>query len=92
MTEKQKNQDPMPSPTDDAGEAELQARFDKEAEQGYRGVVADPTPNSAYTVSGVTSGEPTPETDGGAAKKADEHRVANVDAPRRADIDGKGIR
>lgn len=89
--EKPKNSDQSKSSTGDAGEAELQERFDQEAEQGYRGIVADPTPNSAYTVGGVTSGEPTPETDGEAARKADQHRVENVDAPKRADVDGKGI-
>jgi hypothetical protein len=36
---------------------------DKEAEQGFRGVETDPTPNENYTVAGVTSGAPTPETD-----------------------------
>ena len=87
----QKKADQSKSQTDDAGEAELQERFDKEDEQGYRGIVADPTPNSAYTVAGVTSGEPTPETDGEAARKADQYRVTNVDAPKRADVDGKGI-
>lgn len=89
--ENSKSKDQSKSQTGDAGEAELQERFDKEEEQGYRGIVADPTPNSAYTVAGVTSGEPTPETDGEAARKADAHRIENVDAPKRADVDGKGI-
>lgn len=47
----------------DAGAAEVQARVDAEQEKGYRGVVTDPTPNEHYTVEGVTSGKPTPETD-----------------------------
>lgn len=42
----------------------------KETEQGFRGVEVDPTPNEAYTVSGVTSGQPTPETDEQAAAEA----------------------
>ena len=35
---------------------------DAETEQGFRGVRTDPTPNENYTVKGVTSGAPTPET------------------------------
>jgi carbamate kinase len=46
----------------DAGQAEVQKKFDAEQEQGYRGVVPDPTPNENYSVAGVTSGAPTPET------------------------------
>jgi hypothetical protein len=42
----------------------------QETEQGFRGVEVDPTPNEAYTVSGVTSGQPTPETDDDAAAEA----------------------
>ena len=41
----------------------VQKAVDKEQEQGFRGTKVDPTPNSAYTVAGVTAGEPTPETD-----------------------------
>lgn len=40
-----------------------QAVIDKETEQGFRGVEVDSTPNEAYTLAGVTSGMPTPETD-----------------------------
>jgi hypothetical protein len=56
----------------DAGQAEVQKKFDAEQEQGYRGVVPDPTPNENYSVAGVTSGAPTPETDKKAAAKAAE--------------------
>ena len=41
----------------------VDARLIKEQEQGFRGVEVDPTPNENYTVSGVTSNAPTPETD-----------------------------
>jgi hypothetical protein len=37
----------------DAGQAELQKRADKVAEQGYAGTVPDQTPNEDYTVQGV---------------------------------------
>lgn len=57
--------------TDDLGQAEVQKRFDEEAAQGLSGVEVDPTPNENYTVAGVTSGKPTPETDPKAAEKAD---------------------
>ena len=40
----------------------------QEQEQGFRGSEVDPTPNENYTVAGVTSGAPTPETDLGSAK------------------------
>lgn len=54
--------------------AEVQARADKESEQGFRGAETDPTPNENYTVSGVTSGRPTPETDREQARKVREHQ------------------
>lgn len=57
-------------PADDAGQAEIQANFDKIGEQGVFGTPIDPTPNENYTVAGVTSGAPTPETDKAAADAA----------------------
>lgn len=56
----------------DAGQKEVQSTMDEATERGYLGSVPDPTPNSAYTIQGVTSGAPTPETDRGAKAKADE--------------------
>lgn len=56
-------------PAGDGGQAEVQARTDKETEQGFRGIEADSTPNENYTVAGVTGGAPTPETDEGQADK-----------------------
>lgn len=47
----------------DLGADEVAEKIEAENEQGFRGTKADPTPNSAYTVAGVTSGEATPETD-----------------------------
>lgn len=49
---------------------QVQAAVDVETEQGFRGVEVDPTPNENYTVAGVTSGAPTPETDAEAAEVA----------------------
>ena len=46
----------------DAGAAQVQATVEEELEQGFRGTAVDPTPNENYTVEGVTSGAPTPET------------------------------
>ena len=54
----------------DAGAAEVQQRVDKENEQGFVGVEVDPTPNENYTVEGVISDAPTPETDADAAAEA----------------------
>lgn len=48
---------------DDAGQAEVQARFDEANAKGYFGETPDKTPNENYTLAGVTSGKPTPETD-----------------------------
>lgn len=55
--------------------------IDKETEQGFRGVEVDPTPNDNYTLAGVTSGAPTPETDDTAAEQA---RKAQADTARQA--------
>lgn len=52
-----------PSAKSDAGRDQAQARMDVINDQGFRGVAVDPTPNENYTVAGVTSGAPTPETD-----------------------------
>lgn len=57
----------------DAGAAEVQKTVDRETEQGFRGVEADPTPNENYTVAGVTSGAPTPETDEAQADEVRKH-------------------
>jgi hypothetical protein len=49
---------------------EVAEKVNDESEKGYRGVVPDPTPNENYTVAGVTSGKPTPETDAKLAAEA----------------------
>lgn len=56
----------------DAGQAEVQSTVDEAAEKGYFGTTPDPTPNENYTLAGVTSGKPTPETDEGLRQKARE--------------------
>lgn len=55
----------------DAGQAQVQEKMDEDTDKGYHGEVPDKTPNSAYTVAGVTSGAPTPETDPQAAADAE---------------------
>ena len=40
----------------DAGQTEVQEAMDEATEQGFIGEKADPVPNEAYTVSGVTKG------------------------------------
>lgn len=59
----QKNQNP--SSEGDLGASEVQAKFDEANEKGYFGEVPDETPNENYTLKGVTSGKPTPETERG---------------------------
>jgi hypothetical protein len=78
--------DQSKSRTDDAGEAELQAIHDKETEQGYRGVVADPTPNDHYTLAGVVAEKPTPETD---EKQADAAVAKARELGRRMEPTGR---
>ncbi len=58
--------------------ADVQAKLDAEIEQGFRGTRVDPTPLDNYTIQGVISGKPTPETD------ADAKRAA-LDAIRKAE-------
>ncbi len=58
--------------SDDAGQAEVQQNFDEANEKGYFGEVPDPTPNENYTLQGVASGKPTPETDDKLRQKARE--------------------
>lgn len=54
----------------DGGTEQVQKAGAQENEQGFRGREVDPTPNENYSVAGVTSGKPTPETDQKAAEKA----------------------
>jgi hypothetical protein len=54
-----------PAKSADAGQDEVQAKFDEAAAKGYFGTTPDATPNENYTLKGVTSGKPTPETERG---------------------------
>lgn len=65
----------------DQSTAEVQKKVAEETERGFRGIEVDPTPNENYTVAGVTSGAPTPETDDDAA---DEARKALADSAKKA--------
>ncbi|MFI6228887.1 hypothetical protein ACIBCR_16410 [Micromonospora echinospora] len=60
---------------------QVQKVVDRETEQGFRGIEVDPTPNENYTVAGVTSGAPTPETDD---KQAQAARDAQDEVAQRA--------
>lgn len=66
---------------EDVGQEEVQQRFDQEQEHGMRGVKMDPTPNENYTVDGVTSGAPTPETDDELRIEARKARTVDGPAP-----------
>jgi hypothetical protein len=90
----------------DLGRSELQATLDEINEKGFRGDKVDPTPNENYTVAGVTSGAPTPETDpdleaeallrsrisGGTLRTAAEEHEATLDAAEDHGLDTKGRR
>lgn len=56
----------------DLGQAEVQALTDEAEKKGFFGIAADPTPRENYTLAGVTTGKPTPETDAKAAAAARE--------------------
>lgn len=56
--------------SEDVGADQVQEAFDEANEKGFFGTKVDPTPNENYTVEGVTSGKPTPETDEKAAQNA----------------------
>lgn len=66
---------------------QVQDAVDHETEQGFRGIEVDPTPNENYTVAGVTSGAPTPETDSKQARKARD--AQDEVAGRAAGVAGK---
>ncbi len=61
--ERASTEQPQAAQEQDAPERQAQSVVDQETRQGFRGVEVDPTPNEAYTVQGVISGQPTPETD-----------------------------
>lgn len=56
--------------SDSVDVSSVEKAIKEEQEQGYRGVATDPTPRENYSVAGVTSGAPTPETDDKAAAEA----------------------
>lgn len=49
----------------DAGQAEVQDKFDEAVENGYFGTTPDDTPAENYTLRGVGKGLPTPENQRG---------------------------
>lgn len=55
----------------DLGASQVQKTTDQAEAQGFHGEKVDPTPDSHYSLGGVTAGKPTPETDPKAAAKAD---------------------
>lgn len=61
------NQTTEPPSGADAGQAEVQAKVDKETEKGYRGVKVDPLPNSAYS---IQSGPDSPTLDDARTREA----------------------
>ena len=71
---------------------ELQAQFDKEQSQGFRGTEVDPTPNENYTVAGVVANSPTPETHAESAKEARDKTglgLSGIEASARENERGK---
>lgn len=64
---------------------DIQAKVDQEAAQGFRGIEVDPTPNENYTVKGVVSAAPTPETDVDHARKVREETGLGLSALEAAE-------
>lgn len=54
----------------DVDTSSVEKAVNEAADKGYLGVATDPTPRENYSVAGVTSGAPTPETDDKAAAAA----------------------
>lgn len=69
MATKKKTAEPAEGPGHDEVEEQIDEEQAEGAVTGPEGFV-DPTPNENYTVAGVTSGKPTPETDAKASEKA----------------------
>jgi hypothetical protein len=69
------------SKSNDKVEKQVAENLEQEVEDGFRGTKVDPTPNENYTLKGVTSGKPTPETDDKQAEKA---RQAQADVVKKA--------
>lgn len=67
----------------DLGGDEVQQRMDRETAKGYSGINADPTPDHNYTVAGVASGAPTPETDPQAAAAAGSSKFTNIEMEKK---------
>lgn len=59
----------------------VQTQVDTDHARGFRGIEVDTTPNENYSVAGVTSGAPTPETD---PAQAEQVRRDRADIDRRA--------
>ena len=82
MADDKADKKPVENPTlekgKDLGGDEVQTKMDVETAQGYSGMNVDPTPDSHYTVAGVTANKPTPETDAKAAAKAEAETVSGV--------------
>lgn len=57
------DKDAPKAPVKDSGEAEVQAKVDAAEEKGYFGQTVDETPRENYTLQGVISGAPVPETE-----------------------------
>jgi hypothetical protein len=65
----EKKQDESVKAASEVGADEVQAKFDEAEEKGFFGEAVDETPRENYTIEGVTSGAPTPETDGSRLQK-----------------------
>ena len=65
MAAAKKTTDAPENPAGDLGADEVQEKFDEANEKGYFGHTPDETPAENYTLKGVISGAPTPETERG---------------------------
>jgi hypothetical protein len=90
MSKEKRSDTTKETTTSTAGKASLtdiQAKADQETSQGFRGTEVDPTPNENYTVAGVTSGAPTPETDAAHAAEVRKTTGTGLSALEAADLE-----
>lgn len=62
----------------EADRASVAKQVGADEDRGYVGRTVDPTPNEHYTLQGVTSGKPTPETDAKQFEKAQQSIAADA--------------
>jgi hypothetical protein len=77
MSDENENKPAASKRNRDGGEPRVAATIEEATELGFYGTEVDPVPNEHYTLAGVTSGKPTPETDAEVAEAVRRHQKAH---------------